>query len=323
MTRPGLALMMFGCLLAGEAAFAEVSQDPAYWFKRSAEAAQTVNFDGHCVYINDGRMSSLKVTHRVENGQAIEHVVHVNGPHVQLERRSGELQISPGGSDSRVEQKLDGLPLSPRLAGSVDKLKENYEIRIAGPDRVADRSTARMDILPKDMHRFGMRLWFDEGTGLLLRSMVLDAGGQALEMFEFVSLSAEAAAEAPAAAQPEPATNPSAAGVAAIAAPWTVGWLPSGFALVGTDSRMLRPASPPAIASVYSDGLASFTVFFEKNEPLKHGKNLQRGATVAVTRYAGSAPADYWLTLVGEVPMATASAVLNSFKPPIARESQP
>jgi len=101
MTRPGLALMMFGCLLAGEAAFAEVSQDPAYWFKRSAEAAQTVNFDGHCVYINDGRMSSLKVTHRVENGQAIEHVVHVNGPHVQLERRSGELQISPGGSDSR------------------------------------------------------------------------------------------------------------------------------------------------------------------------------------------------------------------------------
>ncbi|HET8705652.1 MAG TPA: MucB/RseB C-terminal domain-containing protein [Pseudomonadales bacterium] len=321
MTRPGLALVMLGCLLSAGNASAEVSQDPAYWFKRSAEAAQTVNFDGHCVYINDGKMSTLKVVHRIENGKAIEHVVHVNGPSVQLEHRDGELQILPGQGDSRVEQKLDGLPLSPRLAESAEKLQRNYDIKIAGTDRVAERVTVRMEITPKDEHRFGQRFWFDEKTGLLLRSMVFDATGQALEIFEFVSLQAESADGKP---LPDPAKADAAPVVPeTLTSPWTVGWLPAGFALVGTDKRVLRPNTPPAIASVYSDGLASFTVFFEKNEPIKHGRNVQRGATVALTRYAGTTPSDYWITLVGEVPMATASSVLNSFKPPITRESAP
>lgn len=318
MTRPCLAALLLGCIV-GSAAFADSQKDPEYWFKRSAEAAQTVNFDGHCVYINDGKMSTLKVVHRVEGGKPIEHIVHVNGPKVQLEHTDGELQIWPEGSDNRVEQKLDGLPISPKLGESVEHLSQNYTLKIVGSDRVAERETVRMDLVPKDEHRFGVRFWFDEDSGLLLRSMVLDSSGQALEVFEFVSLQMQNAdAKAAAFLQPEAIAKPATSEI--VTAPWTANWLPPGFTLAATDKRIIRPNSPPIIASVYSDGLASFTVFFEKTEPLKHGKNIQRGATVALTVYAGQAPADYWITLVGEVPMATASTVLNSIKPPISRE---
>ena len=42
--------------------------------------------------------------------------------------------------------------------------------------------------MPRDEDRFGYRLWLDEETRLLLKSELIDAEGNALEIFQFNSI---------------------------------------------------------------------------------------------------------------------------------------
>ena len=54
---------------------------------------------------------------------------------------------------------------------------------------------------------------------------------------------------------------------------------------------------------VFSDGLASVSLFVEHFDPQRHGaeKSAVTGATHSLTRRIGA----YWLTALGEVPPAT------------------
>ena len=54
---------------------------------------------------------------------------------------------------------------------------------------------------------------------------------------------------------------------------------------------------------VFSDGLASVSLFVEAYDRQRHTKEsgMSMGATHTLTRQIGS----YWLTAMGEVPMAT------------------
>jgi sigma-E factor negative regulatory protein RseB len=54
---------------------------------------------------------------------------------------------------------------------------------------------------------------------------------------------------------------------------------------------------------VFSDGLASVSLFLESYDRQRHNKEsgMSMGATHTLTRHIGN----YWLTAMGEVPMAT------------------
>ena len=76
---------------------------------------------------------------------------------------------------------------------------------------------------------------------------------------------------------------------------------------------------------MYSDGLAAFSIYIEPAPGLagqseKSADTVSRnGATVAVAHSVAVAEADgeqtYRVTLVGEIPLATARAVLSSVQP--------
>ncbi len=75
------------------------------------------------------------------------------------------------------------------------------------------------------------------------------------------------------------------------------------------------PAAPGLVQWVFSDGLASVSLFIEPYDPQRHGAEgvMVMGAThTLVRRLAESAGAgggrqggDWWLTAVGEVPLPT------------------
>jgi sigma-E factor negative regulatory protein RseB len=129
---------------------------------------------------------------------------------------------------------------------------------------------------------------------------------------------------------------------------WESGWLPAGFALAGADVRQAPGSDRPVSRMMYSDGLAAFSVFVEAMpEPGAAPMESRNGATVAVTQplaiegsrsaagprpgaepqtktpaaittetktEAGAAPG-HLVTVVGEIPVATARRIAESIRP--------
>ena len=63
---------------------------------------------------------------------------------------------------------------------------------------------------------------------------------------------------------------------------------------------------------VFSDGLASVSLFVESYDRQRHTKEsgMSMGATHTLTRHIGS----YWLTAMGEVPMVTLKQFANGLE---------
>jgi sigma-E factor negative regulatory protein RseB len=104
--------------------------------------------------------------------------------------------------------------------------------------------------------------------------------------------------------------------VAAAESRWRAQWVPAGFTMAASDIR-----STPTLKSVdtmmFSDGLAAFSVFIEDMPPAGAASMVsRRGATVAVTHLvADPQSAHHLITLVGELPTATAQRIAESIQP--------
>ena len=56
---------------------------------------------------------------------------------------------------------------------------------------------------------------------------------------------------------------------------------------------------------LYSDGLASVSLFMETLDPKRHPAQPQASSVGATQLFAQRVTSDVWLTVVGEVPMST------------------
>src|SRR5690606_24114323 len=185
----------------------------------------------------------------------------------------------------------------------------------AGLDRVAGRDGVRIDVEPLDSHRFGYSLWLDETSGVLLKSQTNPAEGDPLEVFEFVSVDignpVPLSAFEPDARLLESAIElapPPAVAETVADTGWETRWLPEGFRQAGRATSRLD--KPERSARVFTDGLAAFTVFFEPGRPKVQETTRAHGATVAVNRSLADGKA--MVTVVGEIPLATASRIAEN-----------
>jgi sigma-E factor negative regulatory protein RseB len=90
---------------------------------------------------------------------------------------------------------------------------------------------------------------------------------------------------------------------------WVMAKPVPGFQLVSCTRRPLDATAtdeaPPlqVIQSVFSDGLAQVSVFIERYDPKRHAKAM--GTSMGASHTVMARRGDWWLTVVGEVPMAT------------------
>jgi sigma-E factor negative regulatory protein RseB len=106
---------------------------------------------------------------------------------------------------------------------------------------------------------------------------------------------------------------------------WVVKSLPAGFRKLREMKRLI-PASESVknsdgspvkahqvIQMIFSDGLAAISVFIEPDSDNRTEGSLQQGAMTIM----GKRQAEFWLTVVDEVPVTAIRQVMNSieFKP--------
>jgi sigma-E factor negative regulatory protein RseB len=135
---------------------------------------------------------------------------------------------------------------------------------------VLGRAARVIAVNPKDQFRFGYRLWLDEKTAMPLKTQLCDSRGEVIEQIFFARLDMpENIADSD--LQPAVRTDgmhwvrqgPSRDTTSAALSAYRASELPPGFHLTVHGAQTLGGASVPASHLVYSDGLATVSVFVE------------------------------------------------------------
>jgi sigma-E factor negative regulatory protein RseB len=296
-----------------------VERSDAGWLQAIQEAAQRQSFLGTVVVRRGGEVHATRVYQSWDGTTSRERVLALDGPPREFLREGETLQcLYP--REHRVVIEEGARPRSfPAIAAvRPAEILANYTLRTGGVERVAGTPCRVLDLLPRDHLRYGYRLWVEPASGLLLKAQTLDEHAAVIEQAAFSEV------------RLGEALDPS-----LLRASWsTEGWQferresqaaqhalegwritpPSGFHRLAEVARNLarfRDAPPrPTFQTVYSDGLATVSVFIEPGPAVGEapGHALRRGPVTAVSRQLEEAR----VTVVGEVPPETARALAES-----------
>ena len=265
-------------------------------------------------------LATFRIVHMVVDGVERERIVHLNGPPREILRTGAEVayKLQPGDALLALEGATPAGSYGRVFARRFEGIADHYDVAVAGQGRVAGRPATHLEVTPRDTERLAYRLMLDDETGLLLRSELHDPSRANLEIFQFTSLLVGDAVDAGDLVSTTPGALIRRLSTGTRAPPrpqssWRAGWVPAGFELTSANTH--RPPDQRRAVSMmtFSDGLAAFSVFVEAMPETGAGHVVSRsGATVALTHMAVSDGGDHLVTVVGEVPVATARRIAAS-----------
>lgn len=287
------------------------------WLQRLQTAQATQSYQGAFIYERKGAFTSHQISRQVSpEGQVIERFVQLSGPEHEVLRIDGQVACL---SSSATE------PLAREAAWPIvnleAQLQEQYAVMELGETRVAGRMTSVLLFSPLDQYRYPVEIYVDQATDVPLKTLLLNEQGQLLERLQFVQfqedsdllpVDTELELIVPS-AKCATATQPAATAKVDVDVDWAVAWLPDGFTLVKSQYRQSPDSGNFVLSRMYSDGLASFSVFFESIDNLDiDGSRRQLGPTAVVSRKVEQGVDALMVTVVGEIPIATAERIALS-----------
>jgi len=315
-------LFLAGASLAGVA-----DDDPRVWLERMNHALATRNYDGTFMHISeDGRIETMRIVHRVEAGEVTERLASMDGSGREFVRNNDGLTCYlPDKKTILVEPRQDHGPFLGSLPQFGAGVNDFYQIDSLPGTRILGRPVRVIVVSPKDQFRFGYRLWLDEKTAMPLRTQLCDARGNVIEQIAFARLDMpdeiSAADLAPSVrtdgmrwVHQVPRDNASNE-----LANYRAAELPPGFHLTVTGAEILGGGSLPATHLVYSDGLATVSVFVEPSPDERAASQPalvpMRGLTRVGSGFVFSTVVQgHQVTAVGEVPAQTVEFIAHSVR---------
>jgi sigma-E factor negative regulatory protein RseB len=311
------ALVLVACCTGIGPVLAAEDAEARMWLERMSEALATRNYDGKFFHIRNSESESLRIIHRVDGNSISERLLALDGSGREIIRNETEVVCYlPDRRLVLVEKRTSDEPLFGALPSYSVGLDDHYDIETGKTSKVLGRKTQMISVQPRDEFRYGYKLWLDYETAMPLKSQLCDREGQVIEEILFAQL--DLPEQIPAAAlKPEtpaegfrwfrqavlPAT-PSGPEL------WRVLKLPSGFKLTTRRVQSVAGSSAAVQHLVFSDGLASVSVFIEPRPrsavPLL-GLAKMGSAFAFSTEVSG-----HQVTAVGEVPAATVKVIASS-----------
>ncbi len=287
--------------------------------KQSAQAAETVSYQGTFVYSQGRETETMRIFHRRESGGFRERIFSLNGDQSEIVRNGkGVWCYFPQRKEGFFKFRDEETYRMPKMGFvSIPELIKYYSITLDRRERIANRWTKRLNFRPKDSFRYGLSLWIDEETGLMLRSDLYDQNSEVIDRYMFVDIAMNADI-------PDANLMPSVAGVDYVwnfstgsqllsayeSTPLTVKMIPDGFKKV----RHYRSHHVDGIKEqlVFSDELATVSVFMQTLQS-DDVEGLFAGASRlgSVNAY-GRVIDGYQITVLGEVPVKTVRAIADS-----------
>lgn len=323
------SLILFFCLVTG-CATALAGDEGGHWLMRINDAARQLNYAGTFVYVQGNRVESMRVTHRAQGGSMRQRIYSLNGAAREVIR--DDKQVWCYIPDKKVGlheyRKVSKRGFPNLLPDALDHLLKYYKVYMGANGRIADRQAQQIMVVPTDEFRYGYDLWADRKTGLLLKAALLDQGKRPIEQYLFTNV--DIGGDIPE-SELEPVTpkddlvwygdaqggdseHASSPGEDIASGSWVIGRVPAGFQLTRTIRRLSPMRARVVEHYVYSDGLASVSVFveaIEKGSSIRINGINKMGAVHAFGREMNG----HQITVVGEVPSQTVDLIGMSVSP--------
>jgi sigma-E factor negative regulatory protein RseB len=311
--RPAIA---FALGLAAAPAFAESGQE---WLSRMGAALNNASYVGEFVSESAERTERLSITHRVRDGVVSERLVSLTGHGRELVRENDEVVVYlPDQKLAIIERRSGRSDLMGALPQFEGRMASWYKVDWVGRETLDEfGQTAVVAVRPLDGYRFGYRLWIDVDSHMPVRSDLTDGSGRVIERLRFTRL--EFDDNIPDSAF-EPAVDrgklrwvrqsPQSSDEAPA---WRAAQVPPGFRLSVSGMQALAGSGVPVSHFVYSDGLATVSVFVQV--PVA-GKPPVQGTTRSGVASAFTTVVDgHQVTAVGEVPPRTLKYIATGLRP--------
>ncbi len=291
------------------------------WLTRMHGASRQRTYIGTFVVSAGSNMSSAKIWHVCSGDLQMERVESLSGQPRSTFRRNDQVITFLPGSRTAVSERRESLGLFPDLLRATDSsIGQHYSAHQRGVERVAGLDADVVQLQPKDKLRFGYRIWSEKATGLVMKLQTLDVDGRVLEQAAFSELQMDVPVSVAKLTQMMENTDgyrvekPEMVKTTAAAEGWAIKNPVAGFKPMSCQRRPTLGAdqgkTDGAMQWVFSDGLASVSVFVEVFDRSKHTVegSMALGATQTLTRRMGDKNTDWWLTIIGEVPRSTLAA---------------
>ena len=308
-----------------------IASEPEKWLKSMAEATRKLTYKGHFVYQQGSSLETLSVLHSYQNGKEKELIQYVDGLPREVLRQGNEITYA---SANQLPIRFEHESLMPMVGRFTDdNLSEYYQLHPAALDRVAGRDAVQLLVVPTDRFRYGYQLWLDRQSSLMLKSVMVDSEGRIIERIQFTNLEFTDRLSSQEMAllnrRSKDSRNVNRITLNTIKEGdsnhwgWEAGWIPDGFD-VRNSGRRPSPVSDRQVDSViYSDGIASFSVFVEPDETRVLSQSSEQiGSLAAVSKVFRKDDSYFNVTVVGDVPLGTAERVAVSVRPAMEQQAE-
>jgi sigma-E factor negative regulatory protein RseB len=327
-----LPCALVGALLTTLPQHARGADDPREWLEKMNHALATRNYDGTFFHLSEGRVETMRVVHRVKAGRVTERLQSLDGSGREFVRNNDELTCYlPDQRTVLVEPRQDRGPFLGSLPQFDASVNDFYRIEALPSTHILGRPARVIAVNPRDQFRFGYRLWLDEKTAMPLKTQLCDSSGRVLEQIFFARLDmpenipdSDLAPTVRTDGMRWVRQGAASESASAALSAYRASQLPPGFRLTVQGAQTLGGASVPASHLVYSDGLATVSVFVEAPPPAQ-------GATAASDAVPTEPPMQglarvgsgfafstviqgHQVTAVGEVPAQTVEFIAHSVK---------
>src|SRR5215813_7992908 len=306
--------------LAMVVATAVAAEEPTQWLERMNQALTTRNYDGTFSHWHGGKVEMLRIIHRVQDGEVAERLVSLDGSGREFIRSGPDLACYlPDKKTVLVEKR----PADESLLGGFPAVNAQtaafYDIQEVARTRLNRRDTRVITVSPKDEFRYGYRLWIDESTAMPLKTQLCDGRGRVIEQIVFASLTLSSRIP-DAAFKPEVSTEgftwlrneaaPAKEPPENASMVWNALKLPPGFKMTARSAQVMPGSSGPVSHLVFTDGLASVSVFVEaQSKPSADEESQTESARVGSSSVFSTFAGGRKVTAVGEVPPATVRSI--------------
>lgn len=287
------------------------------WLKRLHDASRQRAFVGTFVVSAGSAFSSARIWHACDGVDQVERVVSLTGAPRSTFRRNDQVVTFFPESRVAVTEKRESLGLFPNiLQTDANTIASFYRVKAVGRDRVAGHEADVAQLSPVDGWRYGYRVWTERKSGLVVKLQTFNGDGRVMEQATFSELQLGTPVSMAGLTQMMSETDgyriekTDLVKTTAAAEGWVMKNEVPGFksmsCLRRPDQKRVDKSQANTIQWVFSDGLATVSIFIEDYDPQRH---VQPGIWVlGATHTLKRRMAHWWLTVVGEVPPATLAA---------------
>ncbi|HEU4707758.1 MAG TPA: MucB/RseB C-terminal domain-containing protein [Methylophilaceae bacterium] len=309
--------LLLACLLAAQASFA-YADDPWQLLQNAADASRNLSYRGIFVYQSGKNSRSVQLTHmNYGQGEYARSIVLDGSPREVLSQGSDLVIYSPRNEKVVITKRRAQNLFPALLPANMEEIKESYQARLGGEERVGGREGQIIFLDSRDQYRYGYKFWTDKQYGLILKSMTFNEKNEPIEQITFTQLTLLDTHNMD---WFQPTVDPAKRyvmeeeeTVASVdTSDLSIDPIPAGFHKIDQVQRMVPGKPVPVTHLIFSDGLASVSLFIErlnKMHPPKLGHRM-----VGSTNFYIQATDGYQVVAVGEVPAATVTQMANAVK---------